>query len=232
MNPIEIANTIGDLIKSNNAQAIKTVFDKAFDESNQIKQFKLRVLFIEEIDKAIEKTQKSKNLLSSFEDIRMAITYPNLNEKASTIAGQFTSSHIANIEQVLNINDYNQHSSIEEISILNDELKEIIETEEISPEERKLLLTICHDIDIAKFEHKITGNNALKKLYDNIIDKFVTNLDVLTSIKSNVIKDKLVEIYKKIETSNNMINTAISVYEKASKICDFINSSSKFLLQN
>jgi hypothetical protein len=232
VNPIEIANIIGDMIQNDSNQAIKTVFDKAFDESNLVEQFKLRVLFIEEIDKAIENTQKSKNLLKSFEDIRIAIAYPNLNEKVLTIAGKFTSSHIATIEQVLNINDYNQHSSIEEISILNEDLKKIIETEDISTEEKKIILAICRDIDTAKFEHKITGNNALKKLYFNITDKFVTNLDVLTSIKSNAIKNKLVEIYKKIETSNNMINTAISMYEKVSKIYDFISGNQTFLLQN
>ena len=48
-----------------------------------------------------------------------------------------------------------QNTSIEEISVLNEEFKEIIETEDISEEEKTILLTICHDIDIAKFEYKL-----------------------------------------------------------------------------
>jgi len=232
MNPIEIANTIGDMIQNNTNQTIISVFNRAFDETNQVKQFKLRSLFVDEINKAVENTSKTKHILKSFEDICLFLTHPRLNENISVIANKFTSSHIANIEQAFDIKNYSDEKSIEEIAVLNEDLKKIIETEDITIEEKNIILAICNDIDVAKFEYKIMGNSTLKKLYDNITDKLIINSEILMSIDSNKLINKLSEIYRKIEKSNKIMNTFISISDKATKIMEFLDKNPTILSLN
>jgi len=221
MHPVEILEKISQEAKNKSNKNILVVYREAFSSQNDIELFKLRALLIEQMERSLESTSKRKSTLDTFSEIYKALTFYNLAEKIEKIAHLITNAHVASVEAIFNLHDFKQDfNAVDEISELSDELKEIIDTEEITPKQKKVILEICYDIDSAKLEHKIIGNSAIKKLHESILGKLMLHKDIIDSIKNSKIKNKLGEVYSKIDAVNKMMNTIVSL---ANKTKDFID---------
>jgi len=203
-----------------NSKSILAVYREAFNSNDDIELFKLRALLMELMETSLESTQKSHSTLQTFNEVCKGLTYPNLTSSINNITPWMTNAHLSSVEAIFNLYKFKQDfDAMNEIETLNDELKEILKTEDITTEQKKIILEICYEIDNAIFEHKIIGNNAIKKLRENILSKIIINKDVLESIKNIEIKKKLGEIYLKIDTINKIMNTLISI---GSKVIDLL----------
>ena len=224
MNPIEILEKIAqEATINNNNKSILIVYREAFNSKNDIELFKLRALLMEQMENSLEDTGKSKSKLQTFNEIYKALTYHNLGERIAKIAPLITNAHISTTETIFALHDFKQNfDAIDEISTLNDELKEIIEIEEITSEQKKVILEICNDVDNAKFEHKITGNNAIKKLHENILIKLILHKEIIAAIKDIEIKKKLGVLYSKVDAMNKVMNTIVGIVNKAEKAIDLL----------
>jgi hypothetical protein len=223
MHPVEILEKISQEASSNTNKTIIAIYREAFNSSNDIELFKLRALLMEQMERSLENTSKSKNTLQTFNDIYKALTHHSLTERIEKISSLISTAHIASAEAIFALHDFKQDfDAIDEISTLNDELKEIIETEEITLEQKKVILEICHDVDNAKFEHKITGNNAIKKLHENMFGKLILHKNIIESIKNIEIRKKLGEVYSKVEAVNKVMNTVASLANKAKDFIDLL----------
>lgn len=225
MHPVEILEKISQEAKSKINKTIIAVYREAFNSKDDIELFKLRALLMEQMENSLENTGKSKSKLQTFNEIYKALTYHNLGERIEKIFPLITNAHVSSIEAIFALHDFKQDfNAIDEISTLNDELKEIIEIEEITFEQKKVILEICHDVDNAKFEHKITGNSAIKKLHDIMIVKLILHRDIIATIKNTEIKKKLGAVYSKVETVNKVMNTVASLVNKAKDFIDLLPS--------
>ena len=227
MHPVEILEKISQEAKSKANKTIIAVYREAFNSNDDIELYKLRALLMEQMERSLENTNKSKNTLQTFNEIYKALTYPNLVANIEKVAPLMTNAHITSAEAIFTLYEFKQDfDAIDELSELNDELKEIIETEEITPEQKKIILEICHDVDNAKFEHKITGNNAIKKLHETMLGKLIFYSNEIESINSGVIKTGLGKLYNKIDATNKKINTLLSLASKAEPIVEFLSKLS------
>ena len=225
MHPVEILEKINQEASSKTNKTIIAVYREAFNSNNDIELFKLRALLMEQMERSLENTSKSKSTLQTFNEMYKALTYHNLAERIEKIAPLITNAHITSTEAIFALHDFKQDfDAIDEIATLNDELKEIIETEEITPEQKKIILEICHDVDNAKFEHKITGNNAIKKLHETMSGKLILHKNIIESIKNIEIRKKLGAVYSKVEAVNKVMNTIASLANKAKDFIDLLPS--------
>jgi hypothetical protein len=216
MSPIEILEKIVDASVQNTSKSILIVYREAFNSKNDIELFKLRALLLKQMENSLEHTNKSKNTLQTFNEIYKGLTYHNLTESIKNIAPYITNAHLTSVEAIFTLQDFKQDfDSIDKIEILNEELKEVIETEEITPEQKEIIVAICNDVDNAIFEHKITGNNAIKTLHEAIIMKLTFHKDIIMSIKSMKIRNKFIAVCSKIE----------SIKVASEYFCNFIFSS-------
>lgn len=223
MHPVEILEKISQEATNRSNNTILSVFREAFGTQDSIELFLLRSFLIDQMKEAIEYTKKRSSTLSTFENIYHALTYPNLNERVEKIAHLITNAHVTSVEAIFALQDFKQDfDSVNDISILNDELKELIETEDIDGETKSLILEICHDVDQAKFEHKITGNNAIRKLHEKLIGKLMFHKRLIESIKSSKIKEKLEKLYSKVESTNKVMNTLASITVKAKDLFELL----------
>lgn len=223
MHPVEILEKISQEAKSKANKTIIAVYREAFNSNDDIELYKLRALLMEQMERSLENINKSKNTLQTFNEIYKALTYPNLVANIEKVAPLMTNAHITSAEAIFTLYEFKQDfDAIDELSELNDELKEIIETEELTPEQQKVILEICNDVDNAKFEHKITGNNAIKKLYENILVKLILHQEIIATIKDIEIKKKLGVLYSKVEAMNKVMNTIVNIANKAGKVIDLL----------
>jgi len=226
--PIKILNKImTESHVNNSSKNIYNVFKEAFESNDPIELFYLRSLLIEQIDYVTEHTKKSDNTLQAFKDIKLALTYSYLDKNINQIKNLITPSHISALEQAFEIQDFKQNfDSMDDISKANDELKDIIETEEITNDEKKILLEICHDVEQAIHNHNILGNKAIKKLHESLLGKLISYGSLIKNIKSKAIKEKLGNLYYKIEKANKAMNTFTNLIDKVSEIINFLPSFS------
>jgi len=223
MHPVEILEKISQEAKNKSNKNILVVYRESFKSQNDIELFKLRALLIEQMEKSLESTSKRKSTLDTFSEIYKALTFHNLSEKIEKIRPLITNAHVASVEAIFNLYDFKQDfNAVDEISELSDELKEIIDVEEITPEQKKVILEICYDIDSAKLEHKIIGNSAIKKLHEIILGKLMLHKDIIESIKNIEIKKKLGEVYSKVNAVDKMMNTIISLANKTKNLIDLL----------
>jgi len=209
INAMEILAQIGELISTgHDSVTIISVYKEAFKEERNIQLFKLRALLLKELEKAFESTNKSKATEKAFEDVYEALSHPNLLNNITHIKNKLTFAHISNLELALSIRDFKQDfESIDEISTLNDELKEVIEKEDITETQKIIIKQICYEIDEAVEEHVITGNSAVQKLHESLIGKFILYQEELKNIDSEKVKNTLSKVYTKIDTLNKAMNT-------------------------
>ncbi len=223
MHPIEILEYISQEAKNKTNKSILLVYREAFSTTDDIELYQLRALLIEQMEKSLESTSKRKSTLDTFSEIYKALTFHNLSENIEKIRPLVTNAHVASVEAIFNLHDFKQDfDAVDELSELNDELKEIIDTEELTPEQKKVIFGICYDVDNAKFEHKITGNNAMQKLYETMVGKLILHKNIIESIKSVKMKDKLQQVYSKIEIINKMMNTFTSLVNKSKDFIDLL----------
>ncbi len=223
MHPVEILEKISQEAKSKSNKNILVVYREAFSTQNDIELFKLRALLIEQMEKSLESTSKRKSTLDTFSEIYKALTFHNLAEKIEKIAPFITNAHVTSVEAIFNLYDFKQDfDAVDEISELNDELKNVIDTEEITTEQKKIILDICYDVDSAKLEHKITGNSAIKKLHEIMIVKLVLHKKIIANIKNIKIKKKLEAVYSKVEAVNKVMNTMASLVDKSKSFIDLL----------
>jgi len=212
MNPIIIANTIAEMIEENENQQINSVYKKAFDENDPIKLFKLRYLFIEEMEKTLKNKNNSKSDKKTFEAICNALIYPNLTSNISTIKQNFTSPYISFIE---NLFENHPSNIIYEVQVLNKELKELIDKEDLEAEEKEVISTICDDIDNLESDYEDKGINAFVDFIKKLKNK---NLSIIKNTKS-------------IEIITNMIGKIKKINETYEDISSFITNGLEILKQ-
>lgn len=223
MHPVEILEKISQEAKSKTNKTIITVYREAFNSNDDIELYKLRALLMEEMERSLESTAKRKSTLDTFSEIYKALTYHNLSEKIEKITPFMTNAHVTSVEAIFTLHDFKQDfNALDEISELNDELKSIIDTDEITTEQKKVILDICYDVDNAKLEHKITGNRAIKKLHEIMIVKLVLHREIITTIKNIEIKKKLEAVYSKVEAVNKVMNTIASLVDKSKGFIDLL----------
>ena len=226
MNPINIINKIKDELIKNSSQTILAAYKIAFNETDLVKLFQLRSLMLDQISAVMESTSKSNNIKQTFNEISLALAHPNMNDKITIITDRFTSAHISSIEQAFENSKFNQNfEEVEEISELNEKLKESIESEDISDEDKKIILEICSDVDIAKYEHNITGNSAIKKLHEVMLGKLLFYKDIVSTQNPKIVKN-LSNLYEKIVKVNSKMNTITNVASKVDLVIDYIQKLS------
>ena len=211
MNPIIIANTIADMIEENEAQQIHNVYKKAFDENDLVELFKLRYLFIKEMEEALKHKNNSKSDKRTFESISNALAYPNLTSNLSTIKQNFSPPHISFIE---NLFENHPSNIIHEVEILNKELKEHINLEEIGTEEKEVILTICDDIDNLKSDYEDKGIIAFVDFIKKLTNKKLSTIKNQKSIEiiTKVIK-KLLSINEVYNQCNSLITNGLEIFK-------------------
>jgi uncharacterized Zn finger protein len=226
MKPIEILEKIvQELSVQNSNKSILIVYREAFNSSDDIELFKLRALLMKQMESSLEHTSKSNNILQTFNEICKGLTYYNLAENIKSIAPFITNAHLTSVEAIFMLQNFKQDfDAVDEIEKLNDELKDIIETEEITSEQKEIILEVCSDVDTAIFEHKITGNNAIKKLHESILMKLTFHENIIKSIKSIEIKNKFIAVCSKVESINKVMNTVTSLASKAKDIIELLSS--------
>jgi len=212
MNPIIIANTIAEMIEENESQQIYSVYKKAFDENDPVELFKLRYLYIKEMEDSLKHKNNSKSDKKTFEAICNALTYPNLTSNLSTIKQSFTSPYISFIE---NLFEHHPSNIIHEVQVLNKELKELINKEAIEAEEKEVILTICDDIDNLESDYEDKG-----------IIAFVDFIKKLTNKKLNTIKNQ-----KSIKIITKMMSKIQSINEVYNQCSSFINNGFEIFKQ-
>jgi len=224
LNPIDILGKIGDLINSKNtSKGIIHVYREAFGEEDNVKLFKLRALLLNELERIFESTNKSQHIQKAFDDIYMALSYPNLSNNMKDIQDKFTSGNIATLELAFTMRDFKQDfEATDEISTLNEELKELLEVEYITETQKIIIKQICYEIDEVVEEYVITGNTAIQKLYDSLVGKLYLYQYELTNIDSHKINETLSKIYTKVDTLNKAMNTLMSIGSKAKDIIDLL----------
>jgi len=149
---------------------------------------------------ALKYKNNSKSDIETFDAICNALTYPNLNSGISVIKQNFTAPYISFIENLL---ENHPSNIIEEIEVLNKELKELINTENMEVKEQEVISTICNDIDNLKSDYEDKGNNAfidfIKKLTANkklYIVKNKKGVKIITEILNKI--KKINEVYTDI----------------------------------
>ena len=223
MHPVEILEKISQEAKDKTNKTIITVYREAFNSMDDIELYKLRALLMEEMERSLESTAKRKSTLDTFSEIYKALTYHNLSEKIERITPFITNAHVTSVEAIFNLHDFKQDfNALDEISELNNELKSIIDTDDITTEQKKVILDICYDVDNAKLEHKITGNSAIKKLHEVMIVKLVIHREIIATIKNIEIKKKLEAVYSKVEAVNKVMNTIASLVDKSKGFIDLL----------
>ncbi|NOZ91191.1 MAG: hypothetical protein GXO60_07920 [Epsilonproteobacteria bacterium] len=224
LNSMEILTKISELIiNESDSTTIKSIYNKAFNEFDDVKLFKLRYFLLKELEEVYRKTNQSENISKIFQEVYEVISYPHLNNNISLIRQKFTIGHITTLELAFNVKQLKQDfEAMEEISTLNDELKDIIETEDITDVQKAILKQICYEIDEAIEEHVITGNTAVQKLYESLVGKLVLYQEELKNINSDKVKETLSKVYKKVEGLHKVMNTLFSIGSKAKDIIDLL----------
>ena len=167
MTPIEILGKIVDLIQANPNKTILDIYRDAFNEKDIVILFKLRALLIEQIEEVIKSVPESKHTSKAFNDLYVGLTQSNLSLTSNYINTYFTSGNVASVGLAFEIKEFKQDfNAINEIVQLKTDLQDSIADEDITQEEEEILLEICYEIDKAAFEHKITGNTAIRKLQE------------------------------------------------------------------
>lgn len=206
----------------NKGHTLFEIFRKVFEENDPIELLKKRALIVEECERVIKEVDADENSLI---DIYNVLSYNNLSTKLIDVKPALASKDASHAKILFSFHENIQRPhDVEDIIKVSDELKEEVANDEDVTEEQKLIIyEICDAVEDAKKEHIITGNNAIKKLYEILIGKTFLYRKELTSIKSTKIKQKLMKVYKKVEEVNKLMGYLISIKNNVSEFIGLLS---------
>lgn len=198
-----------DLISTNDKKIpILNIFQKVFETDKHIELLKKRALIIEHCERVAKELGYEDDF---FEEILEGLCFKNLDYPIENIINNFKPY------KKLVISTFNHYKSIkkvhevDEIIELSDELKENIETENLTETQKQIVYEVCEAVENAKKEHDIVGNSAIKKLEEILIGKLFLYKDEIKNIKSESIKEKLSKVYKKVVEVNKIMGFVLSL---------------------
>lgn len=198
--------------------SINIIFEKVFEEKNQIELLLKRAIVIEHCQRVLKQLDYPED---HFEDIYKVLCFHNLSLPKTSISQFLTKTHKRMIQSTFAL-----HRTIKKIHEVDDlvqvsnELKSCIEDENLTQSEKILMYEICESVENAKKEHDIVGNSAIKKLHEILIGKFFLYKDQIKNIKSQKIKEKLFNVYKKTEEVNKVLGFLISLKDNVGTILE------------
>ena len=206
----------------NKDESLNEVFKKIFEEKNQIELLKKRALIIEECERVLRVIEADEDSLI---DIYEVLSFPNLNLRLRDVKPILATKDANHASTVFAFfENIERPHDVEDIVKFSDELRDEAENDtEVTDEQRVIIFGICDAVDAAKKEHSITGNNAIKKLYEILIGKIYLYKIELSSIKSKEIQYKLEKVYKKVEELNKVMGFLLSIKNNVSEFIGFFS---------
>jgi len=206
----------------NTSKKLDEVFKEVFNEKDKVKLFRYRALAIEQLDELVEVLQIRGIDIddlqkSTIKQMMVSLSYGCITQEARTIASGMTSAHLATLKGLVQLygkqRDYSDE--VDNIYSYKQELHKLIGLDTtLSDEQKEVLDEICLEVDALKFESKLSQSFALRKFLKSMYLKALLNKDELINIKNKKIKDKLVQIYKKVELLDTVVNVGMGLFNK------------------
>jgi len=214
----------------NTTERLDKVFIKVFDEKDKVKLFRYRALTIEQLDDLIEVLQRKgididKLQKATIQNIQASLSHGCITQEARVIVTGLTSAHIATLKGLVQLygkqRDYSDE--VENIYTYKQELYKLIGLDTtLSDAQKEVLDEICLEVDSLKFESKLSQSFALRKFLKSMYLKALLNKDELLNIQNKDIKDKLVQIYKKAELLDSVVDVGLGLFSKVTFMSSFI----------
>jgi len=214
----------------NTNEKLEKVFIKVFDEKDKVKLFRYRALTIEQLDELVESLQRRgidiDNLQkSTIKQMMISLSHGCTTQEARTIASGMTPAHVATLKGLVQLygkqRDYSDE--VDSIYTFKQELHKLIGLDKtLSDEQKEVLEEICSEVDALKFESKLSQSFALRKFLKSMYLKALLNKDELLNLQSKAIREKLVQIYKKVELLDSVVDVGMGLFDKVTFLGDFI----------
>ena len=204
------------ICEANARDELENVLKEAFEEKDDVKLLKKRALLCEYCADVLQDIGYAEDTL---DEILGVVAYKSLEYKMesfrhvlSTAQKNLVRSVFAHYEMK---NEFFKDKNLDEVIEVVCEIEEDLKREDVDDTQKTALLEICKICKDAKEESKITGVSAAKKLHTLIVGKFALYANVLSSIKSKSLKEKLLKLYRAAEIANTF-------FELQEKIINFL----------
>lgn len=214
----------------NTSKKLEEVFIEVFGEKDKVKLFRYRALAIEQLEELVDVLQTRgidiDNLQkSTIKQMMVSLSYGCVTQEASSIVSGMTPAHLATLKGLVQLygkqRDYSDE--VENIYTYKQELHKLIGLDTtLSDAQKEVLDEICLEVDTLKFESKLSQSFALRKFLKSMYLKALLNKDELLNIQNKDIKDKLVQIYKKAELLDSVVDVGLGLFSKVTFISSFI----------
>lgn len=225
MNAEEIIVKLCDNAKS--TLTVWGVFAEAFDERDPVELLKKRAFLIEHCEYVLKELKLEEEELGGFKDVFEALSHNNLKEQMNVLSDLLTPTHKVMVRSTFKFYGFKQvrrEHDVQELVNISRELRdEICADEDLTQEQKEVLLDVCNAVEQSKDEHDMVGNHAISKLHERLVGKAMLSQNVFSSIKNKVILEKVKKLYAEVQKVNEIMGFLISMGDKFQKVLGFLN---------
>ncbi len=221
--------------RPNKQEALRDAMRGAFEEDDEVALFRKRAQAVEALYAMLDNIERNNGIKTSeaqratIDQICKVLGMSYGNPKMDQVSHLISIAHVATVQAMCSMDPHpGDEGRMLELSELSKELRAMVHeesNEEMTPAERSAVLSLCVSVDAAAEEHEILEGLAAKKMIEILAGKYLIYGEMFLGIKSKAIRDKIAALYKKAKELDSVVNTLLSLSQKAGSAFDWITSS-------